>query len=288
LLGITRQAFYQHSWQEGAVSFEQELVVQQVRSIRRLQPVVGGRKLYVMLQPFLLEHQIKIGRDALFDLLSGNGLLVRRQRRRVSTTVSHHWLRKYPNLVRDVIPSRPNEVWVSDITYYRTAKGFLYISFVTDAYSKKVVGYHVADTMEAVHTVAALRMAIGEADTTLGGLIHHSDRGLQYCCTEYVKLLHDNGILISMTESGDPLENAVAERLNGIMKEEFLNHCNPDGLGEAEETLRQSVHTYNNIRPHMSINMLTPSDVHLNSLMVKRTWKNYYKRNEVNVKQCQD
>lgn len=258
-------------------------MVQQVHEMRRLQPVIGGRKLYVMLQPFLLEHGIKIGRDALFDLLASHRLLVRKRRRTARTTQSHHWLRKYPNLIRDVIPSRPNEVWVSDITYYRTGKGFLYISFVTDAYSKKIVGHHVAETMEAIHTVAALKMAIDSCREPLTGLIHHSDRGLQYCSSGYVKMLRGNGILISMTESGDPLENAVAEHVNGIMKEEFLNHCKPNGLGEAKETLRQSVYTYNNIRPHMSINMLTPSDVHTNRLTVQRTWKNYYTRNEADV-----
>jgi transposase InsO family protein len=288
LLGVTRQAYYQNSWDAESTTLEEELVVRQVRSIKKQQPVIGCRKLYVMLQPFLMEHGIKMGRDALFDLLASHRLLVRRRRRRVSTTQSSHWLRRYPNLIRDVVPSRPNEVWVSDITYYRIATGFLYISFVTDAYSKKIVGYHVADTMEAVHTASALRMAIDENGNSLEGLIHHSDRGLQYCSSEYVKLLQDKGILVSMTESGDPLENAVAERVNGIMKEEFLNHCEPLDKHEAAKLLATSVGTYNTQRPHMSCNMLTPSMVHREALPTKRTWKNYYPKKHEPVNQWQD
>lgn len=263
-------------------------MIQQVHRMRKTQPVIGGRKLYVMLQPFLLEHGIKIGRDALFDLLASYHLLVRRKRRRMSTTQSSHWLRKYSNCIKDVVPSRVNEIWVSDITYYRTKNGFVYISFVTDAYSKKIVGYHVADTMEAIHTVSALEMAIKGQGSTLEGLIHHSDRGVQYCSSEYVKLLQDNGIMISMTESGDPLENAVAERVNGIMKEEFLNHYTPENQSEAMELLARSVVTYNTERPHMSCNMLTPSDVHQNHLPVQRTWKSYYHKKQDIVNLCQD
>jgi transposase InsO family protein len=241
-----------------------------------------------MLQPFLMEHCIKMGRDALFDLLASHRLLVRRRRRRVCTTLSSHWLRRYPNLVRDVVPSRPNEVWVSDITYYRIATGFLYISFVTDAYSRKIVGYHIAGTMEAVHTASALRMAIDGSGSSLEGMVHHSDRGLQYCSSEYIKLLRDNGILVSMTESGDPLENAVAERVNGIMKEEFLNHWEPTDKHEAAHLLARSVNTYNTQRPHMSCNMLTPSLVHREGLPTKRTWKNYYPKKLKPVNQSQD
>jgi transposase InsO family protein len=285
---VTRQAYYQNGWEGQAATLEQELVVQQVHSMRRQQPVIGCRKLYVMLQPFLLEHGIKMGRDALFDLLASHRLLVRKKRRRVNTTQSSHRFRRYPNLISDVVPSRVNEVWVSDITYYRTSNGFLYISFVTDAYSKKIVGYHVAETMEAMHTASALAMAIDSSGTSLGGLIHHSDRGVQYCSSEYVKLLQGKGIMISMTESGDPLENAVAERVNGIMKEEFLNHYYPKNLEEARGMLRQSVTTYNNIRPHMSCNMMTPSDVHQNQLVTKRTWKSYYTKKQETVNLCQD
>lgn len=288
LLGITRQAYYQHFWNQEACSFEQELVLEEVRQIRRLQPVIGGRKLYSMLQVFLLEHQIKMGRDALFDLLAANRLLIRRKKRRIATTQSFHWFRKYPNLIRNITPLNKNHIWVSDITYYKTEAGFAYISFITDAYSRKIVGYHVADTLEAVHTVRALEMAIKQTSGPLDNLIHHSDRGIQYCCNDYVRLLQDKHIEISMTENGDPLENAIAERVNGIIKEEFLNHYSPKNQSEVMELLNLSVNIYNTQRPHMSCNMLTPEDVHQNNLPIQRTWKNYYKQKPTFVNQLQD
>jgi len=241
-----------------------------------------------MLQRFLLEHQIKMGRDALFDLLAMHKLLVRKKKRRISTTQSFHFFRKYPNCIREIIPSRANEIWVSDITYYRTTKGFVYISFITDAYSRKIVGYYVAETLESIHTIKALQMAIEQAAKPLTGLIHHSDRGLQYCSTDYVKLLKDNDIQISMTENGDPLENAIAERVNGIIKEEFLNHYSLKNQSEVMEVLKQSVAIYNSQRPHMSCNMLKPEDVHQNNLPVQRIWKNYYKQKPTFVNPLQD
>lgn len=235
------------------------------------------------MHPFLLEHQIKMGRDALFDLLAAHYLLVRKRRRRVYTTQSSHWLRKYPNCIKEIIPTKANEIWVSDITYYRTKKGFVYISFITDAYSKKIVGYHAANTLEAVHTLSALQMAIKENSQSLNGLIHHSDRGVQYCSYDYVKLLQDNNIIISMTENGDPLENAVAERVNGIMKQEYLEHHILNNKEEVMELLETSVNTYNKLRPHMSCNMLTPEMVHQNNVSVQRNWKNYYKSKNVDL-----
>lgn len=288
LLGITRQAYYQHFWNEEASSFEQELALQQVRQIRRLQPAIGGRKLYLMLQTFLLEHQIKMGRDALFNLLAAHQLLVRKKKRRITTTQSFHWFRKHPNRIRNIVPLHKNHIWVSDITYYKTTRGFVYISFITDAYSRKIIGYHVADTLEAIHTIKALKMALKQTTGSLNTLIHHSDRGIQYCCTDYVKLLQDNHIEISMTENGDPLENAIAERVNGIIKEEFLNHYSLKNQSEVMELLSQSVNTYNTQRPHMSCNMLTPEDVHQNNLPVERTWKNYYKQKHTFVNPLQD
>jgi transposase InsO family protein len=277
LLGVTRQAYYQHFWEAGAISFEQEIVLNEVRKIRAIHPVIGGKKLYVLLQSFLLEHQIKMGRDALFDLLAAHYLLVRKKKRKVFTTQSFHWLRKYPNCIREIVPTKANEIWVSDITYYRTKKGFVYISFITDAYSKKIVGYHAADTLETVHTLSALQMAIKENGPSLSGLIHHSDRGVQYCSYDYVKLLQDNNIIISMTENGDPLENAIAERVNGIIKQEYLEHHMLNNKDEVMELLATSINVYNKLRPHMSCNMLTPETVHQNNIAVQRNWKSYYK-----------
>jgi putative transposase len=283
LLGVTRQAYYQHFWDTEAISFEHEIILNEVRKIRAIHPVIGGKKLYVLLQCFLLEHQIKMGRDALFDLLAAHYLLVRKKKRRVFTTQSFHWLRKYPNCIREIVPAKVNEIWVSDITYYRTKKGFVYISFITDAYSKKIVGYHAADTLETIHTLSALQMAIKENGQSINGLIHHSDRGVQYCSHDYVKLLQDNNIIISMTENGDPLENAVAERVNGIMKQEYLEHHMLNNKEEVMELLATSVNVYNKLRPHMSCNMLTPEMVHQNNIAVQRNWKSYYKSKNVDL-----
>ena len=274
LLGITRQAYYQHLWNLEFVSVEEELVFRHVLSIRKEHRSMGVRKVYELLQPFLHEHQIKMGRDALFDLLSANKLLIRRRHSRVYTTNSFHWLRKYPNLIREFHPLAPNELWVSDITYLRTTVGFLYISFITDAYSHKIVGYHIAPTLAAVETLEALKMALKSLTGNVVKLIHHSDRGIQYCSSEYVSLLQDHKIEISMTENGDPLENAIAERINGILKQEYLYHYKPSNLIHAKECLTAAVDLYNNQRPHMSIGLMTPNDVHQLNLKTENKWKN--------------
>ncbi|WP_235114539.1 IS3 family transposase [Cyclobacterium qasimii] len=276
LFGITRQAYYQYYWQAEETSFEQELVIKKVLSIRKNHLRIGGRKLLVLLDSFLLENQIKIGRDALFDLLAANNLLIRRRKRRVHTTNSFHWLRKYPNLVREYVPSRSNQLWVSDITYWRFKERFLYISFITDAYSHKIVGFQLDKTLEAASTIRALEMALEEASGPVIGLIHHSDRGIQYCSKDYVKLLQDNQIQISMTENGDPLENALAERVNGIIKEEYLDCYQVETFQEASILLTQVVQLYNKERPHMSIGNFTPEEIHQTNQKKERLWKNYY------------
>lgn len=272
LLGVTRQAFYQHFWTIEDTTTEQQLVIDKVKELRQIHPVIGGRKLFLLLQPFLLEHQIKIGRDALFDLLAVNKLLVRKRRRRISTTQSHHWLKKYPNLIKNWYPQGPHPLWVADITYVPTNNNFLYLSLITDAYSHKIMGYYIAETLEAVHTTKALQMALACYQKPIQQLIHHSDRGIQYCSAEYVKLLEDNGIHISMTQSGDPLENPIAERINGIIKNEYLNHYLMKDQIDAMELLTSVVLRYNEQRPHQSINLYTPEMVHANNLSVNRRW----------------
>lgn len=284
LLGITRQAFYQHFWLSSDLHTGQHLVLQQVSMIRRLHPVIGGRKLYCLLQPFLLEHQIKIGRDALFDLLSANKLLIKKRRRRVNTTYSHHWLRKYPNLTKEWQPCKPLQLWVADITYVPVPNGFLYLSLITDAYSHKIVGYNIADNLGAINTLNALQMALTNNLLT-GPLIHHSDRGIQYCTAEYTNLLSKYDIQISMSENGDPLENAVAERINGIIKNEYLLHHPITDPGNAMAALVASVNKYNQQRPHQSIAMLTPEVVHQLQLPVNRKWSKRQMPNIVNQQQ---
>ena len=290
--GITRQAYYQNNWESVSTTLEEELVIQQVKNIRKNHRRMGTRKLYEMLQPFMLDHHIKIGRDALFNMLSVNHLLVRKRKRKIQTTNSYHWLRKYPNLIRDFIPSAPNQLWVSDITYWKIKTGeHLYISFITDAYSHKIVGYHVAETLEAIESIQALQMALSAlgAESHLQ-LTHHSDRGLQYCSHSYVKLLQDNNIKISMTENGDPLENAVAERINGIIKDEYLETYDIESLKDAKGLLKAVVDLYNSERPHMSISNFTPNHIHHSNKPIKteKLWKNYYRKQTTFVNQFQD
>ena len=246
---------------------------------------MGGRKLYELLQPFLLEHQIKMGRDRLFDILSANYLLVRRKRKPTITTDSFHRFKKYPNLIRNFVPSSPNQLWVSDITYYKIMDSFTYISFVTDAYSRKIVGYHLGDSLQTSETVQALQMAISNLPDNKNELqlIHHSDRGTQYCSHQYVKLLEANNISISMTENGDPLENAIAERVNGIIKEEYLDDYKIEDIQEAKELLDAVIKLYNNERPHMSIGNLTPNQVHQYNIKTEKLWKNYYVKSPIIV-----
>jgi transposase InsO family protein len=232
-----------------------------------------------------------MGRDALFNMLSANYLLVRKRKRRIQTTNSFHWLRKYPNLIRDFIPTAINQLWVSDITYWKLNQKHVYISFITDAYSHKIVGYQVAETLEAIESIHALQMALSAlgAESPLQ-LTHHSDRGLQYCSHAYVKLLQDYNIQISMTENGDPLENAIAERVNGIIKDEYLETYDIDNIIEAKGLLKTVVKLYNNERPHMSIGNLTPNQIHHSNKPIKteKLWKNYYRKQTTFVNPLQD
>jgi putative transposase len=288
LLGVTRQAYYQHFWHQEQYVFEEELVLSEVLKIRKNHRHLGGRKLFELLQPFLLEHQIKMGRDRLFDVLSANYLLVKRRKKQTITTNSYHRFKKYPNLIRNFIPTEPNQLWVSDITYWKIATGFVYISFITDAYSRKIVGSHVAQTMETIETIEALKIAISglrKGPDCHFQLTHHSDRGMQYCSDKYVRLLESNNIGISMTENGDPLENAIAERVNGIIKEEYLNDYQINNIEEAKELLEAIVKLYNNERPHMSIGNLTPNQVHENNIKTEKLWKNYYQKSHIIVNQ---
>jgi transposase InsO family protein len=239
---------------------------------------MGGRKLYFMIKEDLNRLNIKIGRDALFDLLAAEHLLVQRRKRKHITTNSNHWYRKYPNLIKNLVPNGPNQIWVSDITYIRTKQEFLYLFLITDAYSKKILGYRLAKNLDSTHAVNSLQDAIKNTCQPISGLIHHSDRGIQYCSKEYTDLLNKHAISISMTENGDPLENPIAERINGILKDEYLydkinNHNNLDII-----ELSKSIEKYNTLRPHLSCEMLTPQQAHRAKGNLKRMWKNYYRK----------
>lgn len=246
-------------------------------------PRLGGRKLLLRIQPRLPE-ELYLGRDLFFDFLRDNSLLVRKRHNRARTTYSNHWLRKYPNLVKDYVPERAHQLWVSDITYIETMEGFGYLSLITDAYSRKIVGWELGENLESRHTVKALEIALKQLPKHVRNLYHHSDRGVQYCCDEYVKLLRKNHIQISMTENGDPRENAIAERVNGILKDEWLSKMKLKTRSEARNQLEQIIRVYNEERPHCSLDMMTPHDAHKVALTLKKHWKNYYKKNE-NIKE---
>ncbi len=279
LLGYSRQAYYQQKHAQERTVLEQELIIQQVLSIRSHQKRVGTRKLYIMLQPFLSQHNIVIGRDALFTLLSERGLLIRKRRCRIPrTTFSNHWMHKYPNLIIGLPVKEPNKLWVSDITYVTLAKGFAYLSLVTDAYSRMIVGYYLSRDLSAAGCVKALTMALKRLPQN-AALIHHSDRGSQYCSTEYVEQLEARQIAISMTQNSDPRENAIAERVNGIIKQELLE-ASFANYTDTTNDLAIAIKTYNYERLHSSIDMLTPFEAHNLKGDLKRRWKNYYASKE--------
>jgi len=276
LLGYSRQALYQHIRREQKQALQDDLLLQQVIAYRRKMPRCGGRKLFELLSPFMQHHDMSIGRDGLFTLLRQHGLLVRSRKRRYPiTTFSHHWLRKYPNLILEFIPVAANQVWVSDITYIEVARRFAYLSLITDKYSRKIVGYFLSEDLRAEGCIAALQMALKNLPVD-HKIIHHSDRGVQYCSEKYVSLLMENSIAISMTQSGNPQENAVAERANGILKDEFLTDQYFSNIEQARKGIDIAVSTYNYLRPHLSINMLTPEQAHRQSGDIKKLWKNYY------------
>jgi len=227
------------------------------------------------MQGFLSAHHFQIGRDTMFDLLSEHGLLItKRKRRGFITTLSKHRFKKYPNIICDFIPVAPNQLWVSDITYIHLADGFAYLSLITDAYSRKIVGFYLNRDLSAQGPLNALKMAL-TSNPERNGLIHHSDRGVQYCCDAYVRLLQDKKIKISMTENGDPLENAIAERVNGILKQELLEEVFTD-YQLAQKAVAIACSTYNHLRPHGRIDNLKPAEAHRKTGELKKRWKNYW------------
>lgn len=249
-----------------------------MRLIREDMPRLGVRKLQVILQA--KGHDIS--RDRLFNILRESGMLVKRRHTRIITTYSRHWMKKWSNLIRDVEPSRPDEIWVSDITYIEIVQGgtkrFLYLSLITDAYTHEIVGYALHDTLDTTGPLRALSMALAKYPAgALKGLIHHSDRGCQYCSQEYVNKLQQNGILISMTEKGDPYENAIAERVNGILKTEWLYQVTLTTDRQALKYINRIVNLYNNVRPHESVGNMTPAAARKASRPPKKLWKNYWR-----------
>ncbi|WP_420537214.1 IS3 family transposase [Flavobacterium lindanitolerans] len=260
LFGMSRQAIYQE--QKRIVNRESELlkVKHLVLSLRLEMPRIGTRKLYYLLSKQFDQQGVKIGRDALFDYLRREKLLVKPMKSYTKTTYSKHWLHKYENLLKECELNRPEQVYVSDITYIKSHQKTHYLSLVTDAYSRKIMGYKLSDDISSENMVQALKMAVENRKSTLP-LIHHSDRGLQYCSKIYQEVLAKNGITPSMTDGYDCYQNALAERINGILKNEFLIYKCKDGQ-TLEKLLKTAIETYNNKRPHLSLKMKTPNFIH--------------------------
>ena len=263
-MGISRQAYYQRHQRERQCQDRAQAIVNLVRPIRLRQPRVGTRKLHAMLGAAFAQASIKVGRDALFDILRQERLLVTPQRAYHKTTDSHHRFRRHPNLLKagpeQVIAAKPEQVWVADITYLPTTGTFVYVSLVTDAYSRKIVGYHVHGSLQTEEVSEALKMALrGRQGKT--PLIHHSDRGIQYCSTYYQEIHRRHGLTCSMTDGYDCYRNALAERINGILKGEFLLN-RPTDLKQASKMVAQSVRIYNQERPHTALKYKTPDAVH--------------------------
>lgn len=218
-----------------------------------------------------------MGRDNFFALLARNKLLVRKRKRNVYTTNSKHHFHRYPNLVKDFVPLKAHELWVADITYIPLKERFAYLFLITDAYSRKIVGFHVSDDMKVSSATLALKKALAQKPPETI-VIHHSDRGIQYCSTEYVALLQQHHTMISMTQNGDPYENAIAERLNGILKGEFISR-HYDTVDNASNHIARCITIYNYKRRHSSLNWQIPDDVHKQQGPQIRRWKNYYQNN---------
>jgi putative transposase len=285
LFGMSRQAYYQrkkYNYKEVAKS---EILRQVVSQQRELMPKLGGRKLLLKVNK-TLPLELQMGRDSFFRYLRENNLLIRTRRFRAITTNSNHRYRKYPNLIKGFVPLKPHQLWVSDITYVSTKEGFVYLNLITDAYSRKIIGWSIGETLESKYTVQALKMALKQLPKELNNVYHHSDRGVQYCCDQYIKLLKKHKFRISMTESGNPRDNPLAERVNGILKGEW-NLCYLASIEKAIIKVKKSINIYNNHRPHMSISMLTPEMAHQQNGQLNKLWKNYwnYKYSKINIKQ---
>jgi putative transposase len=275
----TKQAFYKQRQGVAQNALQQDLVLGLVKQKRLIWKRGSGRNLHKSLEKEFEQHNVKIGRDKFFDLLRANNLLIKPKRFRTKTTCSYHHFNKHQYLAKDLVPQRSNQIWVSDITYLWLKKQdkFCYLSLITDLYSRKIVGYCVHDTLSVEGCLQALKMALKQRENKIDKLMHHSDRGVQYCCHAYVQMLQKNGIEISMTQTGDPLENAVAERINKTIKEEFTNEkqISFTNIAVAKAEIKKFIEFYNNYRPHRSVKWMTPNLAHSQTGELPRTWKTY-------------
>ena len=272
LLGVSRQVYYRAIRSKQKRQAIAKQVTELVQRVRMDQPCIGTRKLYHILKEPL--QKLSVGRDRLFSILKANHMLIKPKRSYHITTNSHHRFRKHKNLIEELNIERPEQVWVADITYVGNRRNPMYLSLITDAYSKMIVGYYVSNTLAVESSIKALKQATRNRKYPKQTLIHHSDRGLQYCSNQYQKILDRNDIRCSMTESYDPYQNAVAERINGILKQEFLINTDAINLKMMKTIVKQSVAVYNTKRPHLSCQMLTPIQMHKQNKIRIKNYKN--------------
>lgn len=279
MLGYRKQSYYKRIKLEEQKDITDSLVLSLVKEKRTLWKKGSGRNLHAALQEDFKKHNLKLGRDKFFGLLRENGLLIKKKQRRTRTTFSYHHFHKYPNLIKELTVERINQVIVTDITYLylRDSDSFAYLFLVTDMFSRKIMGYKVSDDLSAKSAVDAFTMALNNM-SDIDDVIHHSDRGIQYCSHKYTRLLKANGIRISMTENSDPRENAVAERINKTVKEEFTEdkQISFSNIKEARIMISQIIKFYNDERPHRTLEMFTPSIAYKINKVLKRKWKTYY------------
>jgi len=260
---LHRDAYYKYKIRKHKKETVAKQVLEFVKEERIEQPRVGTRKLYEALESCFEANGLKVGRDKLFDILREHDMLVKRKKASCKTTDSYHRFHKYKNLVKDMTVNAPNQVWVSDITYIRTINGFCYLALITDMFSRKIVGYDISDSLELAGCLRALKKALGHARPA-AGLVHHSDRGIQYCSNQYVDELKKRKIKISMTEENHCYENALAERVNGILKDEFyLDQCF-FSTHHASKATKNAINIYNSKRLHLSLGYKTPNMVFKN------------------------
>lgn len=266
-LGISKQAYYKVKKNREEQKQREEIVIGKVINIRQEQPRLGTRKLH-----YMLKGELNVGRDKLFRILRKEQMLICKRRKYVKTTNSKHWMRTYADISKQVELKEPEQLWVADITYLSTREDTLYLHLVSDAYSKQIMGFRLSKDLKAESTVKALQMAFKLRVYRNRDLLHHSDRGLQYCSRLYVDELLRNNCQISMTKDGSPYDNAVAERINGILKDEFYCDEKFDSFEQAKKHVEQSIMIYNTKRPHLSCSMLTPKEMHQQNYLPVKKW----------------
>jgi putative transposase len=273
LFGKTRHAYYDKLWHKNQRSSDEEIIVELLLKLKDEIHSQHSMSILKMLKPTLEIHEIQLGWNRLHQIRTKHNLLHIRKRKYVRTTDSYHKFYKYPNLIKEITTNEPNQVWVADITYIRIANKFCFLSLLTDVYSRYIVGYCLYKTLATEGPILALNNAINNLKYKPKRLIHHSDRGIQYCCDEYTKILHNARIEISMAEKGNPYENAIAERMNGILKENYNLKQVFRSWEEADNKVDQAIASYNYRRPHGSIEGLTPHEAHQKKGILNKLWK---------------